>query len=41
MAGITVPGTIAETSPEEVIVRVLGTTGFTLGLLLTISALVM
>lgn len=30
-----------DVTPEEVMIRVLGTTGFALGLLLTISALVM
>ena len=30
-----------ESTPEEAVIRILGTSGFALGLLLTISALVM
>ena len=41
MAATTARGTITDASPEEAIIRVLGTTGFALGLLLTISALIM
>ncbi|MEM7042396.1 MAG: hypothetical protein AAF543_06255 [Pseudomonadota bacterium] len=41
MANTNVQRTFAAATPEEVMVRVLGMTGFALGLLLTISALVM
>ena len=41
MTDTTARAPFVKATPEEVMARVLGTTGFALGLLLTISALVM